>query len=183
MLTSTDGKVISQNTSFIGLLQTAYAVSPQRMALPADPPANNFDLMLTLRDHQREALQAAIKRKFGFAGRKETRETEVLRLEVKDPELLAYHVSKRESKMDFKNGKGLWAWSNFPISFVADYLEGVFNQPVIVQPGLAHRYDITFQWEDGQDEKQALTNELAQAGLELVPDREPIEMLMVEKVK
>jgi len=104
-------------------------------------------------------------------------------LKVKDPGLLALHTSKRGSKMNFKHDEGMWAWANFPISFVADYLEGTFDKPVIVQSGLSGNYDITFQWEDAQGKKQALTDELAQAGLELAPGREPIEMLVVEKVK
>jgi uncharacterized protein (TIGR03435 family) len=153
------------------------------MILPADVPKNHFDLMLTLPDHQLEALQKAIQRQFGFAARPETRETDVLLLKVKDPRLLALHASKRGSKMGFKHDEGLWAWTNFPISFVADYLEGTFDKPVIVQPGLSGNYDITFQWEDVEGKKQALTDELAQAGLELVPSREPVEMLVVEKVK
>ncbi len=176
-------KVIAQNTDFAGLLQYAYSLSRQRMILPAGIPANRFDLMLTLPDHQVEALQKAIHRQFGFAARRETRETDVLLLKVKDPGLLALHTSKPGSKMGFKHDEGLWALSNFPISDVADYLEGTFDKPVIVQPGLSGNYDITFQWEDAQGKKQALTDELAQAGLELVPSRESIEMLVVEKAR
>jgi|ERR1035437_3680911 uncharacterized protein (TIGR03435 family) len=176
-------KVIAHNMDVPGLLQIAYSFSRQRMILPASVPTNHFDLMLTLPAHQKEALQEAIKRKFGFTARRETRETDVLLLKVKDPGLLALHASKRGSKMGFKHDEGMWAWTNFPISFVADTLEFAFNKPVIVQPGLSARYDITFQWEDGQDVKPALANELAQAGLELVPSRESIEMLVVEKVK
>jgi uncharacterized protein (TIGR03435 family) len=85
--------------------------------------------------------------------------------------------------MHFENDKNRWAWSNFPMSFVAEFLESTFHQPVIVSPGLSGNYDITFRWNDEQDEKQALTDELAQAGLELVPGSESIEMLVVEKVK
>jgi uncharacterized protein (TIGR03435 family) len=153
------------------------------MILPETVPTNRFDLMLTLRSHQKEALQKAINREFEVTARRETRETNVLLFKVKDPGLLALHVSKRGSKMSFTNDKGLWAWGNFPISFVSNYLEGVFNKPVIVQSGLGDRYDITFQWEDAQSQKKALSDELAQAGLELVPSRESIEMLVVEKVK
>ena len=182
-----DGKVIrnviAQNADFAGLLQYAYSLSRQRMLLPTDIPTNHFDLMLTLPDHQLEVLQKAIQRQFGFAARRETRETDVLLLKVKDPKLLALHASKRGSKMHFKYDEGLWALSNFPISDVADYLEGTFDKPVIVQPGLSDRYDITFQWEDAQGKKQALTDELAQAGLELAPSRESIEMLVVEKAR
>jgi uncharacterized protein (TIGR03435 family) len=180
-----DGKVVSkiiaQNVGFVTLLNFAYSLSRQRMILPAGVPTNNFDLMLTLPDHQPEALQKAIQRQFGFAARRETRETDVFLLKVKDPRLLALHASKPGSKMGFKHDEGLRAWSNFPISFVADYLEGTFDKPVIVQSGLSGNYDITFQWEDEVGKKQALSDELAQAGLELVPSRESIEMLIAEK--
>jgi uncharacterized protein (TIGR03435 family) len=176
-------KVIAHNMGFIGLLQQAYSIGQFRMVLPAGVPTNHFDLMLTLPDHQKEALRKAIQQKFGFTARRETRDTDVLLLKIKDPGLLAAHVSKRGSKMHFENDKNRWTWSNFPMSFVAEFLESTFRQPVIVSPGLSGNYDITFRWNDEQDEKQALTDELAQAGLELVPGSEPIEMLVVEKVK
>jgi uncharacterized protein (TIGR03435 family) len=185
MMRNDEGKVIAQNTDIIGLLQEAYSINQFRMILPASIPTNHFDLMLTLRSHQKEALQKAIQQKFGFTARRETRETDVLVLTAIDPQLLALHASKRGSKMDFKLGKGLYAYSNFPISTEAQMLEALSFKPVIVQPGLSGNYDITFQWDynpqDAQGMKQALSNELAQAGLELVPSRQPIEMLVVEK--
>jgi uncharacterized protein (TIGR03435 family) len=59
--------------------------------------------------------------------------------------------------------------------------------PVIDQTGLTQNYHIDLKWNErwGQDPnhdalKQAL---LDQIGLELVPGREPVEMLVVEKVK
>jgi len=182
-----EGKVIAQNIGVIGLLQEAYSIDQFRMILPASVPTNNFDLMLTLRSQQKEALQKVIQRKFGFTAHRETRETDVLVLTVIDSGLLALHASKQGSKMDFKAGNGLAAFSNFPISSEAQMLESCSFKPVILQPGLSGNYDITFQWEynpqDAQGMEQALSNELAQAGLELVPSRKPIEMLVVEKVK
>jgi uncharacterized protein (TIGR03435 family) len=150
------------------------------MILPASVPQGRFDLMLTLRDHPTEALQEAIQRQFGFTARRETRETDVLWLKVKDPTLLALHVS--DSKMDFKQDKGMSAYIGFPISQVAEFfLEGTaFDKPVLLEPGLAGKFDLTFQ-EDAEDMEQAVSNELAQAGLKLIPSREPIEMLVVEK--
>jgi hypothetical protein len=89
--------------------------------------------------------------------------------------------------MDFKDGfknNGLWAWSNCPIYFVADYLEdGVFHKPVVVRPELPDRYSLAFHWNDSDDSEQTVSDELAQAGLELVPSSESIEMLVVEKAK
>jgi hypothetical protein len=52
-----------------------------------------------------------------------------------------------------------------------------------MQPGLSGRYDFTFQWQDSQQAEEALTQELGQAGLELVPVNMPLETLVVEKGK
>jgi len=180
-------KAISHNRDFAGLLQMAYSINRQRMILPTDAPPGHYDLMLTLREHPLEALQKEIQRQFGVVARREIRETNVLVLKVKNPGLFASHVSKSGSKMDFKNGfknNGLWAWSNSPISFVADYLEdGIFHKPVVMRPELPDRYSLAFHWNDSDDSEQTVSDELAQAGLELVPGSEPIEMLVVEKAK
>ena len=92
-------------------------------------------------------------------------------------------------KPDFKQGKSSWAYSNFPISTEAQVLEDNFFKPVIVQPELSGNYDITFQWDDtpGAEaqmrREHALSDQLAQAGLELVATNMPIEMLVFEKAK
>jgi uncharacterized protein (TIGR03435 family) len=151
------------------------------MILPADAPQGRYDLMFTLPKHPMEKLQGAITRTTGFAARKETRETDVLLLKIKDPGLLALHASKRGSKTHYKHDEGMIGWSNFPLSFIVGFLEGAYHKPILVQPGLSGNYDITFQWEDVNRREQAVSEELAQAGLELVPTNMPIEMLVVEK--
>ena len=64
-------------------------------------------------------------------------------------------------------------------------LEEVFEVPIIDQTGLTGRYDVKLKWHESnsghtepEDMKQALIDQL---GLELVPGREPIEMLVIEK--
>jgi uncharacterized protein (TIGR03435 family) len=182
-MTDDKGRVIAHNLNFAGLLEVAYGFSPQRMILPIKVPPGEFELMLTLLDHQKEALQKVIRQQFGYIARSEMSETGVLLLEVEDPKLLALHMSKSGSKMDFRENKGMRSWSDFPMTNVANYLERVFYKPVIMQSGLSDRYDIAFQWMDAQSEKQTVSNELAQSGLILVPTNMPVEMLMVEKVK
>lgn len=184
------GKVIMHYADLPGLLMQAYSIGTMRMT-PRIVSKGWFDLMLTLPDHQKEALQKAIKRKFGYTGRRETRETDVLVLKVKDPGLLALHASKRGSKMDFKQdfkqGENLWTYNNLPIAVETQILEGLFFKPVLIQPELTGNYDITFRWNNGDGteaqmrREQAISEQLAQAGLELAPSREPIEMLVIEK--
>jgi uncharacterized protein (TIGR03435 family) len=55
---------------------------------------------------------------------------------------------------------------------------------VLDRTGLKGQYDITFKIKLNQQSMDILDHALLdQLGLELVPSREPIEMLVVEKVK
>jgi uncharacterized protein (TIGR03435 family) len=185
-------KWIAHNTDLKGLLEVAYAFtnsdgyqsfSRERMVLPTDAPKSGYDLMFTLSSRSMEKLQQAISRMTGFAARKEIRQTDVFLLNVKDPALLAFHVSKKGTKMNHKQENNMWAAFNQSISDTARFLEGVFHKPVLAPPDLYGRYDFTFQWQDSQLRAEALKQGLDEAGLELVPTNQPIEMLVVEKAK
>jgi len=92
-----------------------------------------------------------------------------------------------------------WLWggnvyhaTNMPISDLREFLEDeIFHQPVLDQTGLTNKYDIILDWqappyptqssyENSDSLKKVL---LEQLGLELVPARERIEMLVVEQAK
>jgi uncharacterized protein (TIGR03435 family) len=185
-------KWIAHNMDFKGLLEVAYAFtnsdgyqvfSRERMILPTDAPKSRYDLMFTLSNHSMEKLQQAISRTTGFAARKEIRQTDVFLLNIKDPVLLALHVSKKGTKMNHKQENNMWAAFNQPISDTARFLEGVFHKPVLAPPDLSGRYDFTFQWQDSQLRPEALKQGLDEAALELAPTNMPVEMLVVEKKK
>jgi uncharacterized protein (TIGR03435 family) len=190
---NSDGPIIAHNLDFKGLLEVAYAsddkdgfhhvFSRQRMLLPADAPRENYDLMFIFPNSQLKALQQAISKKFGYTIRQETRPTKALMLNVKDPALLARHVSQAGSKVGYKQNENMRVTSNFPIANTMDDLEFVFHQPVVGQSGLSGRYDFNFQWKTPQQMETAITQELGQAGLELISTNVPVEMLVVEKVK
>ena len=190
--TDDDGRTIAHNLNVASLLEWAYSIQPLRMILPDGLPKGRYELMLTQRDHPKEALQKALQRQFGISCRREMRETNVLLLAVKDPGLLARHVNQLGLKSYHQSGV-MRNWINSPITDVTQYLESqAFNRPVVVQPGLDARYDLTFQLDpqygvNGRNTstawQEAATAGLAQAGLELVPTNLPIEMLVVEKTQ
>jgi uncharacterized protein (TIGR03435 family) len=65
-------------------------------------------------------------------------------------------------------------------------LELYANVPVIDRTGFTNGFDINLHWEqtDLQNHNWNNMNQaLAPLGLELVPSREPIEMLVVEKAQ
>ena len=85
--------------------------------------------------------------------------------------------------------QGRFACTNVPLSSLADYGEIYLNIPVIDRTDLKGNFDFDLKWDAQWDEqgkhkpdtfKQALLDQL---GLDLVPSREPIEMLVVEKMK
>jgi uncharacterized protein (TIGR03435 family) len=62
-------------------------------------------------------------------------------------------------------------------------IERFLKVPVVDQTGFTEQYSVEFRWKesDGPEGlKQALLNS---CGLELVPDRQPVEMLVMEKMK
>ena len=86
-----------------------------------------------------------------------------------------------------RSGAGEYFFTNYPLSTFAGSLEYRLQIPVIDQTELTNSFDFDLKWNQPVDQpldlenlKQALTDQL---GLELVPSREPIEMLVVEKVK
>jgi uncharacterized protein (TIGR03435 family) len=78
-------------------------------------------------------------------------------------------------------------WDNEPISRAPELLEGFFKMPIIDETGLKENFSIDLRWKElGERDpshdalKKALLDQL---GLELVPSRASLEMLVVEKVK
>ena len=78
------------------------------------------------------------------------------------------------------SGNGTYKCNGQPISSLTGFLESHFGIPVIDRTDLKGNFDIELKWRDSNDLKQKLANQL---GLVLVPNRETVEMLVVEKVK
>ena len=82
----------------------------------------------------------------------------------------------------FENGE--YFWTDRPFYEVVGVLGFYFEKPVIDQTGFNGLYDyqLKVDWKrhDAATLKQDLLDQL---GLELVPGRQPIEVLVVEKAK
>jgi RNA polymerase sigma factor (sigma-70 family) len=166
-----------RNMPLVNMLACAYGLEFTRMVLPPeyafdarDQP--RFDFLDTIANQPREKLQTKLKQQFNLAIKLETRETDVFLLKVKDP-----------NAPGLKNNNGSKA---HPLISLVWGASGFFGKPVIDQTGLKGSYEFSPQLPRRGLEaarelyKQALLDQL---GLELVPSREPIEMLIVEKVK
>ena len=150
---------------------------------PADP-AN----LVNVPDHGSENFQAEIRRQFGLVGKEEMRETSVLLLKVKNPDVLSLMSQSMKAAVGYDQ-KTYWTRTatahSLPSALESDY----FHQPVLDETGLAKNetgLPATFlvalprNSNDLDLVRKALLDQL---GLELVPTNMPIEMLVVEKVK
>lgn len=182
-----------RNVGLTDILTAAYNFRPARMVLPAYPPTTHFDFLATLPNCPNETFQAAIKNTLGWTAHPEMRETNVLLLKVKIADAPGLQVS---AMTNYHGGRYIWGGAvyhatNTPISDLREFLEDeIFHRPVLDQTGLTNKYDIILDWnglpyptqnyENSDSLKKVLLDQL---GLELVPDRKRIEMLVVEQAK
>jgi uncharacterized protein (TIGR03435 family) len=185
--TGNNGRMQGTGLSLRTLLPAAYNISRYRMVLDTELPEQNYDFIANLRQGNDVALQREIQRQFHLVGKTETRETDVLLLTVKyrNTRGLKPATATTSQSSNINGGTGFFKCSNAPFAFFAGELEYYFEIPVVDRTGIEGRFDIDLKWDEPDRQhrnpeafKQVLLDQL---GLELVPGRESIEMLVVEK--
>jgi uncharacterized protein (TIGR03435 family) len=112
---------------------------------------------------------------------------DVLLLTVKSRNAPGLRPSTTRRNSSLNNEGNRFSCVNLPLTGLIDYLEYYLGIPVVDQTGLTSRFDIDLKlneqdWQQHNPDalKQILLDQL---GLELVPSREEIEMLVVERAK
>ena len=170
------------------LLANAYGFSTARMVFNTELPEEDFDFVMTPPYEPWKPLQGEIKKQLGLTAHPEMREVDVLQLRCK----VANHPGIKpgdNGNTGMFGGMGEIKIENQPMTTVAAYLQGYFRIPVTDHTQVRGRHNLTLKWawngKLSEDEERIRIRQalLDQAGLELVPSRERIEMLVVEKVK
>ena len=188
---STETRMLSLHASLGSLLFYAYAPRniyyqfPQReyhVILAPDVTDGEFDLLVTLADHPQEALQVEIKKQLGLVAHFEPREADVMLLKsnLREPRL-----TPSKGAGTVRSVRGKFDFTNQPMYALVNFLEDDFGKLVIDETGLAEHYTGSLKW-NPQPDKNAELKEIQetlsnQLGLEFVPSRETVEMLVVEK--
>ena len=185
---STGQRALGKNVSVKNLVANAYSFDFFRMVLKTDLPAGGFDYMMTPPYKPWTPLQGELKKQFGLTAHTETREVEVLQIKIKDSQPPKFKPGA-DGNSGMSSQSGEVKIENQPISTLANWLQGYFGMPITDHTGLLGQYDLSLKWTSNRGNpdpaereriKQALLDQL---GLELVPGREPVEMLIVEKVQ
>jgi len=178
-----DGRLANLDISFSEVVGYAYSGQYARTEFPEKwtqgQLTNKFDVIVTITNQPKESMQAEarkfLKQQFGLVWHQETKDTKVLLIRAKDPQLL-----QSKATTDFAHSKA--------ISELVGELENYFNLPVIDETGATNRYDKTLElvparWVNGRTIDLTTNNTfLAQYGLELVPTNQPQEWLVMEKI-
>lgn len=176
------GKSVAVNYPLNTLFGIAYGVSSVYVVFPDDFNLGNtnYDVLITLPDHQKEALQEELKKRFGLTAHVETRETDVLLLKIADPAKLQLHKIKGGGYRNYLAGDRSIqkVFNDVGLGVVADGIE--VGKPVLDRTGTKEHYDFNFEW---TEQKWRWDEQLNQVGLELAPSREAVKMLVVEKAK
>ena len=182
--------MVGINVSFQNLIAAAYNFNPGRVVLPSGAPKGNFDFLVTVTKDAQASLQSAIRRKLGYTAHVEARDTPVFALKVKNPNLPGLKVSTGTQEFQTQKDGRLY-FTHVPLAYVKENLEQIIKTPVVDKTGLMNFYDFSLIW-DAQTAKQIQSGMLdietakkilAELGLELEPDTETIDMLVVEKAK
>jgi uncharacterized protein (TIGR03435 family) len=166
------------------LIEHAYKMPTTRVIFPARLSEAEYDFIANLPKGSFPALQREIERKFGLVVTRQMRETDVLLLKVRHPNARGLQPASGQNTLKMEDGR--YEVKSQPLSLLAFTLEyNYFKIPVVDRTGLAGPLDVTLTWDSTSESNLDALKEslLTQLGLELVPNREPVEMLVVEKVK
>ena len=189
------GQILGISQSAETIVANAYNWSSSRTAYPDDVklPTGDYDYIANLHSGNEQALQQEVKKVFGVVGQFETENTNVLLLEIQNPDAPGLkpadprRLKRNEGTSSSRSGPDYYSCRNESLSALSEYLEYHFKIPVIDRTESVSRFDIDLKWKENDyqhpdldDLRQPMLNQL---GLELVSTNMPIKMLIVEKVK
>jgi len=181
-------RMMGRNVSFKELMAQAYGQPQNRVMLPVGAPTNNFDFLVTERGDLREVLQTAVRKKPGYTAKMETHDEDVLALKVRDASLPGLTVSDASTRQNVHFDKGKLYFTHMRLQEITGGLEQAVKTPVVDKTDLTNFYDFSVVW-DQQMQRQMRDDAAATAamkkilngwGIELEPDNDQVEMLVVK---
>jgi uncharacterized protein (TIGR03435 family) len=189
-----NGSMNAEGYTVQGILPSVFGVNSDRFVTNTALPSGLFDFIVKqgarskTREDENALLQEAIKSAFGLTGRRETNEMNVWALKAVATNAPGLIPSPTRD-MSYSTRPGAMEGVGVSMPALASFLETVLKTPVVDETGLTndYGYDVSLKWKqkswsdpNPEDFKKALREQL---GLELVPDRQPVEMVVIEKAK
>jgi uncharacterized protein (TIGR03435 family) len=182
-------RTVGRNVTFRDLMAEAYDCDPGQIVLPPDVPKGGFDFLVTVSPKTRKHLRDAIEKQLGYTANSETRDTQVLVLQVKNPALPGLTLSTDgDSDINYRDGK--LYFTHQPLSVVLRGMEDGLALPIVDKTGLTNNYDFSVIWNDkvaqamrdGRFSVDGTQKVLNDWGLEFKPDTTQLEMFTVKRM-
>jgi len=154
-----------------------------RMIYPPELNQIRVDYLVTTPDHPEEQFQAEIKHKFGWTAHVEMRNADVLFLKLNHtnvPGLTVADDSSQEAWQARHSEADGIRRHDMTMPRFTEMIQGLLPKPIIDETGLTGNYDFVTGMFDPDQLHQAFLDRL---GLEFLPGRAEIPMLVVEKAK
>ncbi|HTI98188.1 MAG TPA: TIGR03435 family protein [Dongiaceae bacterium] len=177
-------KTMRINMDLKDLVTVAYGSFQSRIVFPDDLPRGRFDLLSTVPRDYHSDLRKELETRFGLTAHWEKRTEDVFLLKLVTTNAPGIKpTASTNFNWSSKSGNGWYETTinRHSLEDLLPWMEDFMHKPVINQTGLKWRYDIHLKW---QTDKMSFQEAVAsQMGLEFVPGREPIDMLVVEQAK
>jgi uncharacterized protein (TIGR03435 family) len=183
--------IMGRNAPLRSVIGVAFDENPSHIVLPPGASDGKLDFLVTTADKPSEHLQSAIRQKFGYVTKKETRATSVLALKVADARLPGLTLSGSDEKPKGTSLDYEIQLTHQQVAVLARILDRYLPIPVVNETGLTNFYNFSIPWnsrtpqqlQKGEMDRASLNHMLASLGLSLEPDTASMEMLVVEKAK
>lgn len=186
-----------QNVELSRAIEIAFNTKPARILAEAELPKDKYDFVMNAppvkdrqkrRDRYEAVFAQAVAATFGVTVKRETREVDLLVLRTNAT------AFERLSQSGNPGGRYLLgpcegdkveaSASDKPLSSLAEALETVAEKPVLDETGLTNHFSYHIKWEQKdfhQPNFPGMTAALSQLGLELVPAKKSVELIVVSE--
>lgn len=169
-----------------------WAIGPQMYAIEARVSADDVAAYAKLKPSERAAMmQIVLADRFGMKAHMETREMPAYALVVarNGPKLKVSSSVATSGSSQFGGGGGEVKWVNSPLTNLKFLLAKETGRPVVDQTGLTGKYDFTLEYTPaaepatGEGGRPSIFTALEdQLGLKLLPSKQPVDVLVVDRI-
>ena len=185
------GRLTIEAAELRQIVGLAYAVQRVRvLGGPGWADSDQFDIAAkaesadATRDEIRAMLQTLLAERFKLMVHRETKEVPAysLVLAKRESKLKAAMRDRKSGMVDTvgPNGERLTVFEASPLKLLVNMLANTLGSPVVDKTGLDGRYDYTFEWPDAGS---SLFTSVDQVGLKLEVKREPVDVLVMDRVE
>ena len=181
------GQAVGVNCSLSEIVRTIFGedADPEtkaRTVLATNLSSQRYDFVDSFPKDARDKVVFELRKQLKVAVRFESRDADVFNLEAGTNQSGAKAGELLHGRMDLGQGANS-LYSQTTTADLARRLEDYVNRPVINHTGIDNRFELSLKWagmngNSGSELQEILKDRL---GLALVPAREPVELLVVEK--